>query len=988
MAQKYWTWYSNTGGSLSNGSLWYLTNGSTPGSAQGVPGASDAAQLLNNGATGAQTLTGNLGVQFLDMEAGSDSNGANFILAAGGSITTGTFNAYGTLVVKGSLVQNDVTQAINLYGGKLTVNGGSLTAEGVYEGVMSGGTFQAIGGSTVTFLGAPNSITTGGLVGLTVKGSNDLIDNSQVNSTAGLFSIGTSGPGSTALLTVQNNSHVQTLYTFIGSLAGIAGSLVITGAGTTYADVGVSTTNTSAGNTFVGAYNSTVTPTALGPTATLAVTNGATLTDAKSGFIGNEQFAAGAVTVSTGGIWTVSQALRVGQFGSGTLLVSSGGTVRSSGPHVLGTSSISFGNNAGSVGKGTVAGTGATLDTGGDRLTLGNLGSGTLNISSGGKVTSGAAYADSEAALSIAGSAGSSGTLTIDGAGSLFQANGLAVIGGNSLGSGSNAGGAATVSIMNGARLNATSLALFAGGTITVDPTAIVDIGGTAGAVGALTVEAGSNFTAYGGTVGTTLTGAGTVTLAGAVIVGNITGGTTFQFGVADASLKVIGESGTSTVTNFAHGASIDFAGQTAVTFSGNTLRAGSAVFNVSSPGPTHVKLASDGNGGTVITATSPPTNDLNGDGDSDVVLQNSNGSTVVYTMNGGSIVGGTSLGSFGPGTQIVGTGDFNGDGTSDTLIEGPGGSLTVFTVVNNAYTAGYSLGSYGSVWNVAGTGDFNGDGKSDILLQDTAGDVVGFTMNGGSVTAGTSYGSFGTSKVVGIGDFNGDGTSDMLIQGTDGTLTEFTVKNNGFTAGFTIGKFANLVVAGVGDYNGDGKSDILLQSTVDNSATIFDMNGGTVTAGFSLGTLGNTKVVASGDYNGDGTSDIVTQAANGALTLFTMTNNGVTAGFTLGNPGLSWHLIDPTLPGVLPGVSHAAPPPGFITTSSAAAPDTSLSTADDALAAAIQSNATAAPPDPAIPPAATATPDPAPAASAFPSTMDPTLTAAPTDPFAILHGA
>ncbi len=377
---------------------------------------------------------------------------------------------------------------------------------------------------------------------------------------------------------------------------------------------------------------------------------------------------------------------------------------------------------------------------------------------------------------------------------------------------------------------------------------------------------------------------------------------------------------------------------------------------------------------------------DLNGDGRSDVVLQNSNGATVVYTMNGGLITAGTSIGVFGPGTQVVGTGDFNGDGTSDTLIEGPGGSLTLFTVVNNAYTAGYSLGSYGSAWNVAGTGDFNGDGRSDILLQNVNGAVVGFTMNGGSVTAGTSYGNFGTSKVAGIGDFNGDGTSDMLVQGTDGTLTEFTVRNNGFTAGTTIGTFAGFRVAGVGDYNGDGKSDILLQSTVDNSAIIFSMNGGTVTAGTSLGTLGNTKVVASGDYNGDGTSDIVTQASNGALTLFTVVNDAVTGGFTLGNPGLSWHLIDPALPGSLPGTSQAAPAPGFVTASSPAS-DATLPTAEDALAAAAQSDA--APPDPAG--AAPAASPPEPPATPAATLDDPAASAMPAftvDPSTVLRAA
>jgi VCBS repeat-containing protein len=364
----------------------------------------------------------------------------------------------------------------------------------------------------------------------------------------------------------------------------------------------------------------------------------------------------------------------------------------------------------------------------------------------------------------------------------------------------------------------------------------------------------------------------------------------------------------------------------------------------------------------SVSAPTMAKPDDLNGDGKSDVVLQNSGGTTVVFTMNGGLITAGTSLGNFGAGTQLVGTGDFNGDGTADTLVEGPGGSLVVFTVQNTSYTAGYSLGSYGSAWSVAGTGDFNGDGKSDILLQNSNGAVVGFTMNGGSITAGTSYGSFGTSKVVGIGDFNGDGTSDMLVQSTTGTLTEFTVVNNSLVAGYNLGTYAGFRVAGVGDYNGDGKADILLQNTSTNAVVIFSMNGGSIVGGTSLGTLGGTKVIETGDYNGDGTSDIVTQASNGALTLFLVNNDQLTAGYTLGNPGSTWHGIDPALPGAIVGGTSIIPA-------------SSYTTASDELAAAALSGAVTAPPDPAAaPPAATVPQAPVPAAAtitlADPGTM------------------
>ena len=64
-----------------------------------------------------------------------------------------------------------------------------------------------------------------------------------------------------------------------------------------------------------------------------------------------------------------------------------------------------------------------------------------------------------------------------------------------------------------------------------------------------------------------------------------------------------------------------------------------------------------------------PPHDSFNGDGSSDILWQNSDGTPAVWLMNGTSLVSGGNVG-FNPGAawHAVGSGDFNGDGKADIL--------------------------------------------------------------------------------------------------------------------------------------------------------------------------------------------------------------------------------------------------------------------------------------------------------------------------------
>ncbi|MFI4935049.1 MAG: beta strand repeat-containing protein [Caulobacterales bacterium] len=113
---------------------------------------------------------------------------------------------------------------------------------------------------------------------------------------------------------------------------------------------------------------------------------------------------------------------------------------------------------------------------------------------------------------------------------------------------------------------------------------------------------------------------------------------------------------------------------------------------------------------------------------------------------------------------------DFNGDGVSDLLIENGAGSVAVGEVVNGQ--ASYAqVASLGHEWSFEGVGDFLGDGKSDFLIENAAGAVVvGEVVNGQA--SYTQVGGLGPEwKVVATGDYLGEGHDQFLIENAAGAV-------------------------------------------------------------------------------------------------------------------------------------------------------------------------------------------------------------------------
>jgi FG-GAP-like repeat len=304
---------------------------------------------------------------------------------------------------------------------------------------------------------------------------------------------------------------------------------------------------------------------------------------------------------------------------------------------------------------------------------------------------------------------------------------------------------------------------------------------------------------------------------------------------------------------------------------------------------------------GDLVSPLSRVVSDFNGDGKSDVSLQNSgSGDVAVWLINGSTITSGAVVGSPGTAWKIVATGDFAGDGKADLLLQNSTtGDVVEWEMNGTVITAGAVIGSPGLAWKVIGTGDFNGDGRSDIVLQNsTTGDVAEWQMNGMAIAAGGIVGSPGPAyKLVAAGDFNGDGKSDLVLQNsTTGDVAVWLLNGMTITAGPNLGGSGtvwHLIAAG--DFNGDGRSDLILQNSTTGDAAVWRLNaaGTAIASGAVLGGSGTTwKVVGTADFNADGTADVVLQnTTTGDVAEWQLDSAGtaIVSGAILGGSGTSW---------------------------------------------------------------------------------------------------
>ena len=284
---------------------------------------------------------------------------------------------------------------------------------------------------------------------------------------------------------------------------------------------------------------------------------------------------------------------------------------------------------------------------------------------------------------------------------------------------------------------------------------------------------------------------------------------------------------------------------------------------------------------------------DFDGDGKSDILYFNDNGSTWLSQID--NIV--PSAGGFGPvlasGQHIASIADFDGNQKADALIGSDDGTVTLdkmngITVVSSTTVTTLSAG-----WHIETAADFNGDNKADILFSNDNGALWLSTTDGTSITGGGVPGTLNPGWHIGaVADFDGDGKADILYRNDNGQLWLNEMNGAAVKASAALTTLeAGWHLATSGDFDGDGRSDLLIRND-DGRLWLSELDGFNFKGGGLVGsTAPQSHITASGDYNGDGKSDILWQNDNGTLLISLMNAATVIFGGMPGQLDPGWHL-------------------------------------------------------------------------------------------------
>ncbi len=341
-------------------------------------------------------------------QATVDGSGSQFET---GSLTVGGASTKATVKISSG---GDLEIATDLTVGEEAGSKGTLSVTDAGSQVSVGGdaTLGEAGSGTLTMTGGAMSVAGAMTLGEEEGSSGKLTLSDATMSITGDLKIGEAASGAAI---VQLGSVLQSNAIELGGALGAKGSLTISGAGT----------NLTTGETTIGA----------GGSGALTINSGGLLTTNGDASIGSVALGATvSASLDTGGEWIVGGDLDVGDSGAGKLSIAGKETLVS----VHGDMTIG-GAAGGTATLGSTTGASSAQLTWDGRLTVGGGAKGTLTINAGDSVS---ALAGGEGELEIGADAGSSGKVSLAGTGASLSAA-MLIDGGTA----SEQGGAGSLSI-------------------------------------------------------------------------------------------------------------------------------------------------------------------------------------------------------------------------------------------------------------------------------------------------------------------------------------------------------------------------------------------------------------------------------------------------------------------------------------------------------------------------------------------------------------
>ena len=259
---------------------------------------------------------------------------------------------------------------------------------------------------------------------------------------------------------------------------------------------------------------------------------------------------------------------------------------------------------------------------------------------------------------------------------------------------------------------------------------------------------------------------------------------------------------------------------------------------------------------------------DLNGDGASDILVQNAEtGELEILGLEGDQVVTIGMLPPLAAKARIVGNGDMNGDGNADLLhLNGDSRELGVWLIAGGAVIGGGAIAELAQDWNVVGNADHDADGRADILLHDAkTGELELWTMNGPEIMqAGPlSHAQALGWQIAATGDYDGDGRADLLWHDAGAGQIDIWLMNERTLAAnrvVTTGLDASWAIEAAGDFDLDGQGDIVWRSKKTGAMGIWFLEAGGLGGRGALDARHGPimHVVGAADYDGDGLLDLL----------------------------------------------------------------------------------------------------------------------------------
>ena len=266
------------------------------------------------------------------------------------------------------------------------------------------------------------------------------------------------------------------------------------------------------------------------------------------------------------------------------------------------------------------------------------------------------------------------------------------------------------------------------------------------------------------------------------------------------------------------------------------------------------------------------------------------------------AISAGPKNGNFGAGNtpSAVAVGDVNGDGNSDLVVADnnffSGGVTILLGDGAGNFTPGNSYGVVSSptprTFDAIALGDVDNDGHQDIVVaNDLAGQVSVLLGDGsGGFGAASSYAVGSNPSALALGFVNGDANLDIVTADRgSGTVSVLLGSGGGaFGAATSLAAGTGPTSVALGLVNSGTNLDIVVADGVFDSVTVLfgDGSGGFPSAtAIGLGTGANPGSVALGLLNADGNLDMVT-ANRGNGTVSVLLGDGL-GGFSaaIGSP-------------------------------------------------------------------------------------------------------